>query len=101
MGFQATVELLQQAAGKVNGRADAVGAANLAGPADRVADAMPGGAAAEQARAVAESWRTTLSAWAADAHEYAKDLADSATTYQGVEQTNEAGFTGRSLKGAI
>jgi hypothetical protein len=40
VGFEATVELLRQAADKVNGRADAVGSTNLAGPADRVAESM-------------------------------------------------------------
>lgn len=99
MGFQAPAELLEQAAGKVNVRADAVGAANLAGPADRVSAAMPGGAAAEQARAAGDSWRSTLSAWAADGHEYAKDMADSAKTYEGVEQANKSNFTGRALRG--
>ena len=99
VGFQATVELLRQAAGKVNGRADAVGAANLAGPAERVAESMPGGTAAGQARELAEAWRTTLSAWAAGAHEYAKDLADSADTYHDVEQTNEAGLNSRAPRG--
>ena len=40
-----------------------------------------------------DSWRITLSAWAADGHEYAKDLAYSAKTYADVEQTNTSGFS--------
>lgn len=99
MSFQVPAGLLEQAAGKVNARADAVGAANLAGAVDRVSAAMPGGAAAEQARAAGDSWRRTLSAWAADGHEYAKDLVDSAKTYEGVEQSNRSSFTGRALRG--
>jgi hypothetical protein len=59
---------------------------------------MPGGAAAEQARVAGDSWRSTLSAWAADGHEYAKDLTDSAKTYEGVEQVNMTSFTGRALR---
>jgi len=99
MSFQVPAELMEQAAGKVNVRADAVGAVNLAGLADRVSAAMPGGAAADQARAAGDSWRSTLSAWAADGHEYAKDLADSAKTYEGVEQSNKSSFAGRALRG--
>ena len=41
MGFHATTESLDQSAAKVDRQADAVAAANLAGPADRVAAAMP------------------------------------------------------------
>lgn len=98
MSFQVPAESLARAARKVNARADAVGAANLAGAVDRVSAAMPGGAAAEQARAAGDSWRCTLSAWAADGHEYAKGLVDSAMTYEGVEQANKSSFAGRALR---
>lgn len=99
MGFEATTDLLRQAADKVDGRAEAVASADLAGPADRVAESMPGGAAAGQARELSGAWRTTLSGWAADIREYAKDLADSAATYQEGDQTNETRFSGVTPRG--
>jgi hypothetical protein len=95
VGFEATTDLLRQAADKVDGRAGAVASADLAGPADRVAESMPGGAAATgQALELSGVWRTTLSARTADTHEYGKDLADSAATYQENDRTNETRFSG-------
>jgi hypothetical protein len=99
VGFEATTDLLRQAADKVDGRAEAVGSADLAGPADRVAESMPGGATAPQAKELSGAWRTTLSAWVADTREYGKDLADSATTYQEGDQTNETRFSGFAPRG--
>lgn len=99
MGFEATTDLLRQAADKVDGRAEAVASADLAGPAGRVAESMPGGAATGQARELSGAWRTTLSGWTADIREYGKDLADSAATYQENDRTNETRFSGFAPRG--
>jgi hypothetical protein len=101
VGFEATTDLLRQAAVKVHGRAEAVGSADLAGPADLVAESMPGGATTVQAKELSGAWRTTLSAWAADTREYGRDLGDSAATYQEGDRANEGRFSGFAPRGVF
>lgn len=72
--------------------ADGVRALGLSGPATRIGDALPGGAAERAADALAVTWAAAVSTTAAALGRHAENLTASAHGYQAVDDAVASGF---------
>ena len=87
MGYRAEPEALHRAGRSAESAGEQAGRVRIAGPAEDIADALPGGrseaASAKVARRkVARSWHRALARWSQDATAHGRSLADAGTTYE-------------------
>lgn len=82
MGYRAEPEALHRAGRSAESAGEQAGRVRIAGPAEDIADALPGGRSEAASAKVARSWHRALARWSEDATAHGRSLSDAGTTYE-------------------
>ncbi len=84
-GYEVVLEAIGAASGAANRASDDVGQVDLAGALAGVSAGLPGGAAVEAARLLADTWDRAVPGWVKNVSEYAAGLDEAAVRYRSNE----------------
>lgn len=97
MSFTVEPDALRRAAKQVWLAAEGVASVDLAGSADLLAAALPGGKSERTTHRLADDWSSTIATWSREVREHGDKLDDCALSYMRFEQhvTDEITAAGR------